>query len=291
MARILVLGAGGRVGRLLRRAWPKTIDGQAFFHARRAETGIHWVTDLYSNIDPPIEFREIDAVCVLAGATRGNATELFANTDLALAGMRLARKLGTPRFFAMSSAAVYGVSSSPHSETEPAKPLGAYGAAKLAMEEALLAELKTGDPAITILRLGNVVGADMLADMARQASVENPLLLDQLPNGYGPARAYIGAVELARVIAQLATIMPQKQYHILNVAQAGPPIAMNALLDGLRDVGHPIPWAWRPAPTSVLASLELDTQELSSLMGPSAFQPASAAQLARDWLMLTGPDL
>lgn len=107
---VLLLGATGRLGGMLRRHWPlpKMLRSQS--RQPRPE---------FSQFDlPAIGERPCDAaqgaraIICLAGVTparaAGTGAAMRDNVDLALAGLQLAEAAAVTRFFAVSSAAVYG---------------------------------------------------------------------------------------------------------------------------------------------------------------------------------------
>lgn len=240
--RVLVLGAGGRVGRLLRGVaaaglWPGVVP---IWHLRQAAGADTVAWDLLDEAPPPDpRLGDIAGVIALAGVTAGDAAALAANSALALAAARLARP-GVP-VLVMSSAAVYGRAAGPLDEGRAPTPANAYGAAKAAMEAAL-----AGRPGVTCIRLGNVGGADQLfAAMAAGA-----VTLDLFPDGHGPRRSFIGPVTLARALCALLAAGPLPP--VLNLAEQGT-LPMDAILTaaGAR-------WSGRPAPATALPDVALD---------------------------------
>jgi nucleoside-diphosphate-sugar epimerase len=197
---------------------------------------------------------------VLAGVTGTDTATLALNTDLALAAVAAARQAGIGRILIASSQAVYGPAQPLVSEATPCQPVSPYGRAKLQMEQAL-----AGAEGVTLLRLGNVAGADsLLLTASRQAPV-----LDRFADGQSPRRSYIGPVTLARVLNRLldpALDLPP----VLNVASPGL-VAMNDLLLAARQ-----PFTWTEAPPSALPRLELDVSRLAALV---PLDPARAGVL------------
>ncbi len=126
----------------------------------------------------------------------------------------------------MSTAAVYRPELTPIDETRSPDPLGDYGRAKLEAEE-ILRQPGSGF-GLTILRLGNVAGADALLSSARQGVV----VLDPIPGqSGGPERSYIGPKALAAALQHLLTSAAQGDTlpEILNLAQE-PALPMADLL-------------------------------------------------------------
>ncbi|WP_095587908.1 NAD-dependent epimerase/dehydratase family protein [Actibacterium ureilyticum] len=275
--RLLMLGASGRLGRLLSAAWP---DGpvRLLRQGRSAATGPGWIS-----CDPladPDGLRRAmgraDVVLNLAGPVpRGGQVDLHLHSRLALAVLRAARQAGVRQVFLASSAAIYGARPGICMETDPPAPVGPYGHAKHRMEDRVRAQLATtpGAPPTTILRIGNVAGADQL--LGRVGAV--PLTLDRFANGQTPRRSYIGPRSLARVLAELVTVSLERALpSVLNVAAPGS-VSMAALL---RAAGQ----AWSPAPASgaAIAQVTLDTRLLRQHVD---FTPAesTAAGIVAQW--------
>jgi nucleoside-diphosphate-sugar epimerase len=207
-------------------------------------------------------------VIVLAGVTAGTAEELARNTDLALAGIALARERGLGPVIVMSSAGVYGPRPGTRAEGDALEPGTAYGAAKRDMEAAV-ASLGAGDR-VTCLRVANVAGCDALFAAAGRGRVT----LDRFADGTGPSRAYIGPVTLARVLAALvahAGPLPP----VLNVAWPNPV----AMVDVLAAAG--VAHDWTPAPATALHHLALHTQALSRIVALPKVTPAAIVAEAR----------
>ena len=268
--RILHLGASGRLGRLIGRAWQgpagRGLDVRPQW--RRAE-GAPPGALLWSPLGgPPPETGPVDVVIDTAGVTQGDAAALARNADLALAALDAAARLGARWTLLPSSAAVYGAG--PCHEDAAPEPLSDYGRAKLAMERAV-----AGRPA-SCLRIGNVAGADAL--LGRN---EGEAVLDRLPDGLAPRRSFVGPEGLARVLAALARLAAAGRTlpDLLNVA-APAAVGMEALADaaGLR-------WRYRKAPSGVIPVVALDTARLEAL-APGAAGEADATAMVAEWRRL-----
>ncbi len=203
--------------------------------------------------ESPASLPAVDAVLALWGVARGDDTALAANTHLALAAQQLAVDLGASRVIHCSSSAVYAPSGEPQSECAVPVPAGPYGRAKLAMEHALGQAAVPGPPP-TMLRIGNVAGADSLFANMRPGGV---IALDRFPDGRGPRRSYLGPSDLARILATLIDA-PDGQ-GVFNVA-APKAIEMQALAEA---AGCRI--EWQPAPPGAIPALVLDTARISAL--------------------------
>ena len=212
------------------------------------------------------------AVLCLSGVIRGTPAALRANTDLALAALRIGAATGARRVFLASSAAVYGGSDAPLREEMAPRPLSPYGAAKAHMEAAALDQAAQAGMPVTILRIGNVAGADALLGQARDGAIT----LDRFADGQGPRRSYIGPGDLAAVMAALlaAGASGQDLPAILNLALPG----AVAMADLVRAAGHGV--AWRPAPDGALPLVALDTARLSRIVN---LPEADAARIVADW--------
>lgn len=188
----------------------------------------------------------------LAGVTDPDGP-LEDNVTTAAAAIAEGRKRGA-RVLLMSSAAVYGAGDRDFAETDTPAPLNAYGAAKLRMEAL---------EGATILRLGNVVGADALLGRAGDHVVLDPV---------DPVRSYIGPVTLARVLRALAAAdgLPR----ILNIASP-PPVAMSSLLDAAG-----IAWSFGPPRAGAIARVGLATDRLAAIC---PLPVVTAAQMVAEW--------
>lgn len=269
---MLILGASGRVGRLLGAWWRGNPPpgGAIVLQARAPAPGcVVW----RAGMDEAVLGRP-DSVVVLWGVTSGDETALAMNTDLALEGVRLAGRLGASRVLVASSAAVYAPGDG-LDEAAPLDPPTPYGRAKLAMERALLADTAgTQDipPRICLLRLANVVGADSLfASLAAGRDIG----LDRFASGCGPVRSYLAPGDLARVLETLSACPPQALPPVVNVC-ADAPLAMEDLA---RSAGARI--AWRDAPASAVERVALDNARLRALTGPLSASGDAATCIAQ----------
>jgi len=212
---------------------------------------------------------------VLAGVTRPPG--LGGNATLALAALAAAAAGGVGHVFLLSSAAVYGpVPAGTAAEDTPLCPVGAYGAAKAAMEAAAAAVPRPGRAGLTFLRLANVVGADALG---ASLTAGGPVVLDDFgPPGApaGPVRSWIGPATLARLLARLAALAAAGRAlpGVLNVAVPAP-LSMEAVAAA---AGRPV--RFRPAPAGAVARVVLDTRRLQALAPVAAGEATAAAMVA-----------
>lgn len=292
--RVLVLGATGRIGAILRKCW---INGQGLWQSRAArdrsgdqsggQSGGQ--SEEWAVFDPLRDRAALDraaqgctAVLCLSGVTHAAAArgaDLADNTRLALAAVR-AGAGARARVLLASSAAVYGNPRGnpetgppvPLHEADRPAPLSDYGRAKLEMERAgagLGAAL--GVP-VTALRIGNIAGADAILGGWRPG-----FELDRFADGQTPRRSYIGPVTLARVLDRLAAAPALPP--VLNLAAPGV-VAMGALLDAAG-----LAWTPRPAPPAAIPWVGLSTAALEPLV---PFDPAQAqpAGMVAEWRAL-----
>lgn len=265
---LILLGATGRVGRMLRHdacrpAWGAT----RLIAAGRNPDGPDCVR--WRPSDPPGDLPRETPILSLLGVTSGDVAALAANTDLALAAQSLGAALGAPLVLHASSAAVYGAAppDACHEDAPLIAPANAYGAAKRAMEAALV---ETDGPPTLCLRIANVAGADSLfRNIARGA----PMTLDRFADGCGPLRSYVAPQDLARVVAALVT-SPAVPRGALNVAAPGA-VDMADVLRAART-----PFTRRPAPPEALARMVLSTDRLRGVVDLSSDTAAPAHLVA-----------
>lgn len=279
--RILVLGATGRIGSILRRVWPA---GQGLWQARPGRPVPGKAAD-WLRLDPLADAAALagaagraQAILCLAGVTpttiqaAGPGAAMADNVALAQAAVRAGAAAGVPVLLA-SSAAVYGAQAGLLSEATAPAPVSDYGRAKAGMERraaGLAAELGV---AVTSLRIGNVAGADAILGRWRQG-----FQLDRFADGRTPRRSYIGPATLARVLAALCAraVARGDLPELLNIAAPGT-VEMGALLDAAG-----LAWAARPAPDSAIPEVALD---VTALCGLVALDPAAgrAENLVAEW--------
>jgi hypothetical protein len=131
---------------------------------------------------------------------------------------------------------------------------------------------------VTVLRIGNVVGADGLIGAAVPGRT---VVLDPAPGqARGPLRSWIGPVTLAHVLGDLAAMalrgapLPP----VLNIAALRPA----GMADLLEAAG--LPWAWGPNPAP-LPAVTLDTTALAALR-PLPAATADPAGMVAEWRAL-----
>lgn len=270
-ARILVLGASGRLGMILQRHWrdPGLSPVWQFREASTASSLRGEALIFDPLVGPPVS-GPVDLVISLAGIVPGKG-ELSLNVDLGLAAVNCAIALKARHVMLSSSAAVYGPSIEPLSEDATPRPLSAYGLAKLEMEDRALRLAQHHGLQATMLRIGNVAGADALLNQYGKHRY-----LDRFASGYGPVRSYVGPRSLSLVLTSLMRCaisgisLPER----LNVALRGG-VAMADLCDaaGLKVT-------WQSAPTAALETVVLDVTRLADLVPLAS---AEAGAIVAEW--------
>ncbi|MFD3191587.1 NAD-dependent epimerase/dehydratase family protein [Sedimentitalea sp. HM32M-2] len=282
--KVLVLGATGRIGTILRKCWPQGPQGP-LWQSRTPRPGPGWIV-LDPLRDPAALARAASgcqAILCLAGVVpgRGQTADPRDNIALAEAALRAgaaAGQGGAPsRVFLASSAAVYGAAPGLLHEDMALAPVSDYGRAKAAMEARAAALGRELGVPVTSLRIGNVAGVDAIL-----GGWAPGFQLDRFADGTTPRRSYIGAITLARVLGELlaAADLPD----VLNIAAPGA-IRMGALLQAAD-----LDWTPRPAPDTAIPDVRLCTDRLQRF---TRFAPAdsTAAAMVAEWRRLTSdPD-
>ena len=268
---ILVLGATGRLGKILRSYWP---TGLARWQTRQVAQGPDEVqVDILSDPDGLACAAEgVSVILCLAGivpaAAARTGTDMADNTALALAALRAAER-SHARVFLVSSAAVYGAQTGVFTETQALCPTSAYGVAKRDMETAGAALATSLGVPTCCLRIGNIAGADAIL-----GGWGHGFRLDQFPDGLTPRRSYIGPQTLANVLLRLTQTADLPD--VLNIAAPGE-VEMGALLDAAG-----LPWGACPAPDTALPQVCLQTTRLRRYVDLPD-QAGSPDRLALEW--------
>lgn len=267
---VLVAGANGRLGPLLRTVWRqvRSTAFQPIYVARSGPADIVWQPGDAIPQMPPCT-----TLIALWGVTSGPPQALAGNVELARAARDLARVCGARTLLHMSSAAVYGPGVD-LPETSPPAPVTAYGHAKLDMER-VVAGFPHDGIAHCCLRLANVVGADSLAPALRGPQGA-PVRLDRFDEGHGPRRSYISHGDLARVLVALANLPAASLPAVVNVAAPAPV--------GMEDLAHAAGRhiTWRPAPDGALKEVSISVARLETLL-PGFRWHETAADMIADW--------
>jgi nucleoside-diphosphate-sugar epimerase len=279
---ILLTGSNGKLGRVLRRAWPLQLAGHArpVWQVRTSATAGDIAWDILSH---PYRGPSLAGGVIVHLA--GGRADLDATAPMALEVCDLAAKSGAKHVFLASSSAVYAPD--PNGlldEDTRTAPLNDYGLAKERMEIAVrewAAQSGAGAPGITLLRIGNVLGCDSLIG---GVVMGRPVTLTPVPGRPGgPIRTYIGPRSFADVLAQLCrrAISGQALPPVLNIG-AAPEVCMADLLTAAG-----IDWHYGPQTPDVLARLVLSVDQLMSLVT----LPENAADpdvMVSEWRSLFG---
>lgn len=292
---VVVLGASGRVGRLILAEWAAHPPADLRFRIQRRDgTGpdIRW--ELASGTAALAQaIGAADVLLVLSGVTPAPGADYRQNTDLALASLQAGARIGVKHLFIASSAAVYGRSDgAPIREDAALTPMNDYGQAKLAMEHACSdwsSRSPLPRPGLTFLRIGNVVGTDLFFRNLARASAQSPLRLDQFADGTGPVRSYIGPASLAHVMsclirrASAGDPLPLA----LNIGAPGGGVDMADFIPALLALGQAAPVVRGAAPASALPAVRLSLDRLTSLCPMAPIEGTATAMIAQ-WLALRG---
>lgn len=261
---VLLVGASGRVGRMVAHHWQHVSDCPSMVAQFRKQRPRHGclIWDPLSGPQPLLDAVSASgsfaAMVMLAGVTPGPGKNLDLNWTLAEACLDAAARAGIPRVLLASSSAVYGAGTGvPLGETAACNPANAYGAAKLEMEQASALWRARGMD-ICMLRIGNVAGADALLLNVAKSAPDEAIEIDIFDDGHGPFRSYIGVRTLASVLQSLCR-HPGSLPEILNIG-APKPISMDALADAARH-----PWIRRRPSGPTPQSITLDCNLLASL--------------------------
>lgn len=271
--RTLIVGASGRVGSLLSRAWQLAGHTPILQH-RGKGLPIDLPQIDWAPLSQPVPkgLDQFSAMIILAGAVPGRG-DLALNARLADACLQAADQAGISRVILASSSAVYGANGGGASrENTPLYPVNAYGQSKIAAEA--VADIWRGRGLrVTCLRIGNVAGADaLLTNPAR------PLPLDQFSDAQGPVRSYIGPISMARALAVLLHLDLPK---VLNFA-APLPISMASLASAAG-----IAWGWQAAPSTAQQHVTLNCAALTKMV-PFRPEESRAPEMVRQWQAVRG---
>lgn len=273
-ADIVVLGASGKVGRLVRAHW-NPAGLATLWQGRRMGAAPGWTLWEPGHPLPPAR-----VVVLLSGVTAGSDDDLAENSRIGVAVARAAQTAGVEGILLASTMALYGrTPATPATEQTPPDRPNAYGRSKLAMEQAMGAELAGTGTALCALRIGNVAGADLLGDRVAQGL---PITIDRFADGTGPMRSYAGPGLLARVFGGLARriIAGKTLPGVLNVA-GQMPIGMADLMTAAG-----LPFAWQPAGPHAVPCIAMDCTRLAALVPPVPLAE-TASGVAAEWRGVT----
>ncbi|OCX64657.1 hypothetical protein BFP70_11645 [Thioclava sp. SK-1] len=272
--RLLVIGGTGRLGRLIGPVLRAQPGLACVFQARAEHRGGDIIFDPLGDAAAYAHAAgAADVILNLAGPVsfvRGGDTQAQWDQHVALAQAAIAASNGCP-VVQVSSAAVYG-DPGPQScaEAQPLAPLSPYGQAKQATESAVADHAN-----VTVVRIGNVAGADALLAGSNAAATLRKLHV--LPDGRGLQRSYIGPLALARALTRLVRLL---------AAGADVPKTINLALPGvvgMDDLLRAADMAFTPetAPAGTIAQVDLDVGRAIDLgLVPGA--PARADDIIAD---------
>lgn len=272
---LLVTGANGRLGSLLRLLWASGVCGLTPLWSGRTAppTGMAWHI---GNGSPMIPASGV-VVLHLAAVLRGTPAQLARNAADTAVVCDAAIEAGARHVFVASTAAVYRPGAFDLAETDLPDPANPYGASKLAAEVAARQMLShRHPPGLTILRIGNVAGADAVLGSAGLVT------LDPVPGQpAGPLRSYIGPGRLAQVLSALVgrAVSGQSLPEVLNIAEPG--------IVGMADLltAADRSWHFGPPRPGTVARVGLDTGLLQSLV---PMPPATARGIVADLRAMKG---
>ena len=250
--RILILGASGKLGRMICNIWRDAHD--LGFYPVPVVRNSQPNSICWSLGAPFPDIDSIEAVFALWGVTSGDDRALAVNRDLALSAQDLALKVGARLVVHCSTAAVYGGVTTPLREDVSCAPSSAYGRAKLDMESAIFQSIDvTHDaPCTVVFRIGNVAGAESLFRNLRPGGA---VTLDRFADGCGPERSYLAPHDLANVL--VSTWRNEITSGIYNLSAPNPTRMQDIVLAAGASV------EWRDAPETAIQSIVLDTRRLA----------------------------
>lgn len=266
LSRLLVVGATGRVGALVLPFWQASSLPILLQHRKRETTlpvtqRILWDPSVSNSVlkNWIAQNETPNCMVIFSGVVPGSEQDLFLNSEIALSYIRAAEELSIPKVLLASTSAVYGnYLDRPFSEQDETRPVTAYGKSKLEMERACISYQNSKKMEITILRIGNVAGADALLTNVI-AQPQRKIFIHQDVNGSTPLRSYIGPETLAYVIAKLANF-DRKLPRILNIG-APSPVEMKSLADAAS-----VTWCAKHPEDSASQIITLDTTLLWRLI-------------------------
>lgn len=275
MKNVVVIGSSGRLGRMLRASWCACPDlpFRPLFQSRcpplqpQSEPDLIWSPEdgphafaaaLHTTLSTEPSSPMDATMIVLAGVTPSSPGRLEENTPITSACLKAALVAGFRRVLVVSSSAVYGTAHPPHPLCEEAPLIATsnYGRQKKQMEQLCDAPEWAGLE-ISVLRIGNVAGADaLMLNHAKDPAAS--LDLDVFADGKGVLRSYIGPETLSRVFQSL--IRAQRPLpKLLNISAPHP-----LYMDDLAEAAN-IAWRPRPAPVGLRHSITLDVTRLETL--------------------------
>ena len=249
MGTTTILGANGKLGRILAHFASRTGVGWRT-QARVGTPDVLW-SGRFDDATTKQIFTKGATLINMIGHT-GTDETLLQDTNVRFVKdlLHTAAEAGVAHVVLASSAAVYGAGrGEPFLEDAHKQPITPYAKSKAAME-AVAQTFAAGKvaPAITILRIGNVAGADALMTSARRhTALGRPMPLHRFADGSVPVRSYIGPDDLFDAILALSAPHDGPP-RIFNVAHPQP-VPLDGILNAYRsDVLPDLRWIDTPAP-------------------------------------------
>jgi UDP-glucose 4-epimerase len=272
----VVVGASGRLGSMVRRAWKTGTagPGPVAYQGRRGGSGsdIAWpdLSDARPLADWANRNAPISTLIMLAGTVPGMGRSMGENVAIARACLDAALEVGARRVLLASSSAVYGRGRpAAFSEDYDAHPVSAYGLAKLAMES--MSRDYSGRLQVCNLRIGNVAGADALLGNVGDL----PVRLERFSDGHAALRSYIGPRTFAETLAALCDPAIEPPF-LLNVATPRP-----VYLEELMAAAH-VDWQWEAGQEPDRQYIALDCSRAVALC-PFLTARSGANALVDEW--------
>ena len=266
MKQILILGANGKIGKLMQNSL-LTYDCAEFkfyYHSRHAISQHNLEFDL-KNLDISINSLSklnvsFDAILNLTGDRIGKNFSL--NSELSMNCCHIADYFNIPLVLLMSTSAVYGNYKDCFSEDDQCLPVNQYGESKLLMEKNCLKSF-SNKLDVCCLRLGNFYGADQLCQNIRMSkAIELDVFEDQL----SPNRTYINTTAFIHLIVKLIN-NHVKLPNILNIGQPGK-VSMKSILDY-----HNYDYTLKFSNLSNYQNILLNLKKLKNIVGNNTLAP------------------
>lgn len=273
-----LLGANGKLGTILACCAARAGLGWRT-QSRTNLTDIQWSSDFDDSATNSVFVQGVTLINMI-GYT-GTDEKLLRDINVRFVKDLLVKAVdtGVAHVVLASSAAVYGAGGdTSFDENDPLQPITSYGVSKSKMEEfAHRIAATSASPAITILRIGNIVGADALSAAANgHVRAGTPMPLHRFPDGTAALRSYIAPRDLFDVVCALST--PHNgTLRMINVAHPQP-VSLDDMLRAYKT--HHIPqltWVDIPAPNGIPHRVTLSTDRVQSFVNFQEYDdPADA---------------
>lgn len=250
-ARVLVIGAAGRLGRALSRAdWPGGLTPAFAARSDLDPLDVGVLTAAMARTRPAVILNAAGWTDV-DGAERDSEGARRLNRDLPAALAEAAAATGARLIHVSTDYVFDGETDRPYVETDPVRPLGVYGRTKREGEQAVLAAA----PESVVVRTAWLVGPDrpnfLTAVLARADSGQALTVTDDQTGSPTTTDALAAALiaVAARLVADPAA--PGGVYHFAGAGEASWRDLAEAILMARESAGGPAapPVAGRPADT------------------------------------------